>query len=499
MSKLKALLMKFSLQYFAGELNTNKTSDSDLSGEMKTFYSNYIIDIAKTVLLHDRWGQKLPIPKNSGKTVEFRKLDPLPKINTPLSEGVTPDGQKLKMSTITATVEQYGGYITLSDILEMTAIDNVLVWATEVLGDQAGRSIDSLIRDELVGGSNVQWAEDSVSARHLLRGGEESDNDYFTVDCVRRAVRTLKNGLAKPFGRDGYVFIISHDTAYDLMNDPKWEAVKTYNPEGWESGEIGRISGARFFETTEAKVIEAADLCSTARELTVNNAAGYVAGSAASTNLTIDQTLTAADQEAIVGRKVLFNGVLYTVDAAAANTISFSTAIVGPKVDGSNYTDTVDFATGYAIGHTGTIVLDHQWTQDMVGEKVYFTNRLYTVKTVGTKTVTFVEPLLEAVADGATVYSAGIPNDAVLYPGEAGDKGRPVNITLALGRDAYGVIELESGGLEFFVKQRGSAGTADPLEQRSTAGWKTTHVTKRLVEAYMVRIETCGTFESVAI
>ena len=490
----------FDLQYFAGLPNTNLTTDSDLSGEMKTFYSDYLIDIAKTMLVHDKFAQKVSIPKNRGKVVEFRKLDPLPKITSPISEGITPDGQALSMDVITATVAQYGGYITLSDVLTLTAIDDTLVWATEVLGDQAGRSLDTLIRDELVGGSNVQWGEDSVNARYLLTGGEATGNDYLTVDCIRRAVRTLKNGLAKPFGREGYPFIINHDVAYDLMNDPKWEGVKQYNPQGWEDGEIGRIAGARFYETTESKVITADDLCSTARELTINNAAGYVAGTAASSNLTIDQTLTSADIAAIVGRKIVFEGVQYTIDAAATNTISLSAAVAGAALSSTNYTTTVNNSpSGYAVGYASTIITAAQLNAAYVGKKIYFTKILYTVVAVGTLTMTLDRPLEEDVAHGATIYAAGIPDDAVLYPGEAGAKGRAVNITLGFGKDAYGVIDVEGGGLEFFVKQLGSGGTSDPLNQRATAGWKAMQVTKRLVEAYMVRIETCASSESTAI
>ena len=73
---------------------------------------------------------------------------------------------------------------------------------------------------------------------------------------------------------------------------------------------------------------------------------------------------------------------------------------------------------------------------------------------------------------------------------------RDVYSTLILGADAYGVTEITGGGLQHIVKQLGSAGTADPLDQRATAGWKATKVAERLVEAYMVRIETCSTFNS---
>ena len=319
------------LNLFAG--NTNVTTDTGLSKEMKTFYSDYLIDMAEPNLVHDQFGQKHPIPKNGGKIIEFRKYDSLPKALTPLTEGVTPNGQKLSMSVITSNVQQYGGYIELSDILLLTAIDNNLVQATKLLGSQAGRTLDTITREVLNGGTNVQYAEGQVTARNALVGGQASGNHYLTVDAVRRAVRFLKV-MNAPKINGSYVGIIHPDVSYDLMSDPKWVNVKTYSdPDGIYEGEIGKIEGVRFVETSEAKVFEGAG------------------------------------------------------------------------------------------------------------------------------------------ASGVDVYS-----------------------TLILGADAYGVTEITGGGLEHIVKQLGSAGTADPLNQRATAGWKATKTAERLVEQYMIRIETASTF-----
>ena len=319
------------LNLFAG--NTNVTTDTGLSKEMKTFYSDYLIDMAEPNLVHDQFGQKHPIPKNGGKIIEFRKYDSLPKALTPLTEGVTPNGQKLSMSVITSNVQQYGGYIELSDILLLTAIDNNLVQATKLLGSQAGRTLDTITREVLNGGTNVQYAEGQVTARNALVGGQASGNHYLTVDAVRRAVRFLKV-MNAPKINGNYVGIIHPDVSYDLMSDPKWVNVKTYSdPDGIYEGEIGKIEGVRFVETSEAKVFEGAG------------------------------------------------------------------------------------------------------------------------------------------ASGVDVYS-----------------------TLILGADAYGVTELTGGGREHILEQLGSAGTADALRQRATAGWKATKTAERLVEQYMIRIETASTF-----
>lgn len=251
-------LFKINLQLFAAP-NTNVTTanaagTNDLSVEMKTFYSDYLIDNATPKLVHDQFGQKHPIPKNGGKTIEFRKYSPLPKLTTALTEGVTPDGQSLNVSTITATVAQYGGYITLSDILMLTAIDNNLVQATKLLGAQAGATLDTITREVLNGGTNVIYSGGKTSRANLVGGSATaSENDYLTVDDIKLAVRALKNQNAERIG-DSWVAIIHPDLSYDLTNDPAWQNVKDYDPSDWYEGEIGRIHGVRFVETTEAKI-----------------------------------------------------------------------------------------------------------------------------------------------------------------------------------------------------------------------------------------------------
>ena len=144
---------KLNLQLFATGENLNTTTE--LSAEMKTFYDKTLITLASPYLVHDQFGQKRPIPKNGGKTIEFRRYSPLPKALTPLTEGITPDGQKLDVSTVTATVAQYGGFVELSDLLLLTAIDNNMVQATKLLGSQAGRTLDTITREVLNGGTNV--------------------------------------------------------------------------------------------------------------------------------------------------------------------------------------------------------------------------------------------------------------------------------------------------------------------------------------------------------
>ena len=87
--------------------------------------------------------------------------------------------------------------------------------------------------------------------------------------------------------------------------------------------------------------------------------------------------------------------------------------------------------------------------------------------------------------------------EAKIFGKAAGSNAVDVYSTLVMGADAYGVTEITGGGLQHIVKQLGSAGTADPLNQRATAGWKAMKTAERLVEQYMVRIESCSTFNDI--
>lgn len=139
---MKDKTMKLDLQMFAtaSTQNQNATSASGMSAEMKTFYEKRLIDQAEPALVHDQFGDPYPIPANGGKNIEFRKYDSLPKATTPLTEGVTPDGQTMNVSTVTAEVKQYGGWVPITDTLQLTAIDNNIVQATKIIASQAGRT-----------------------------------------------------------------------------------------------------------------------------------------------------------------------------------------------------------------------------------------------------------------------------------------------------------------------------------------------------------------------
>lgn len=409
----KFVVLPAVLTMFDADLNTNVTTDDGMTKEMHEYYDNVLIKAAEPELVHDQFAQKRNIPAHNGDTIKFRKYTQLPKALTPLTEGVTPNGQKLTVTDFSAQVHQYGGYVTLSDVLLLEAIDNNQVEALELLGSQAGRTLDTITREVLNGGTNVQYGEGVKTSRYKLTGGGAADNDYLTVRAVRMAVRTLKHANAKKPDGKFYAGIINPDIEYDLMDDDDWKKPHEYvDTQNMYDNEIGAVAGVRFADSTEAKVFHAENLASDSRTLLVNGAI-----SAAGKSVAFDGGTVAAS--ALVGREVLIG------DCHAKVTANTETAMT----------------------------LDTEITAS---------------------------------------------DNAVIYPGEAGAKGRDVYSTLIFGASAYGTTEVEGGGLQHISKQLGSAGTADPLNQRATVGWKATKTAARLVEENMVRIETASTFQAGA-
>lgn len=261
--------MKVNLSVFDDPYgHTNVTTDhfedgqsyptyNDLSAEMRTFYDKLLLKNALPNLVHNMFGQKRPIPKNGGKTIQFRRYSSLPKALDALTEGVTPDGSRLDVTEVTATVQQYGDFIALSDFLIFTAIDNNLAEATELLGAQAGLTLDTITKNVLLAGTQVIHAGGKSLRANMVGGSATAtENDYISVKEIRRAVRELEVMNAKRI--DGwYRGIIHPDIKYDLMSDPEWKAPHQYqDTSNVYANEIGEIAGVRFVESSEAGVVK---------------------------------------------------------------------------------------------------------------------------------------------------------------------------------------------------------------------------------------------------
>ena len=371
----------------ANTVNTTKLN--------KTFYDRQLLESAKTRFVHAKYGQKRPIPRNSGKRVEFRKwnlFDANDAVEA-LQEGVTPTGQALSQSNVEVEVAQYGAYVEVSDLLDMTGYDQVISESAELLGEQLGTVVEWVTRDAMNAGTNVQYANGKTSR------GAITASDKLTVAEIRKAVRTLKKAKARPFGEEGrkphFICICSPEATFDLQSDALWQDVSKYScAEAIYSGEIGRLFGVVFVESTEAKVFT--------------------------------------------------QSVLNKVNASTTSSASFVLK---------------NAPTDAEIAYLST-----------AGNKLMIGSNEHTIASfdAATNTVTL-------------AAAASLTADAIVYSMDAGEvdsttkAGVDVHDTFVFGADSYGTIDIAgSGAIKAIIKPHGSAGSADPLDQRATVGAKVT-------------------------
>ncbi|MBO4584835.1 MAG: N4-gp56 family major capsid protein [Clostridia bacterium] len=313
---MKALFKRlFDLQRFA------TTVSSDIPQDFKTFYDNKLIEFAKPALVHEQFAQESPIPKGEGKTIKWRTYRKLAKATTALTEGVTPSGSKLSMADVTANIAQYGDFVTISDVIEMAAIDNNVARASEVCGQQMGETLDTICR-EVMNGGTAKILAPSVSGGSVTPVTLRTNitkNCKLTADVVRQAARLLKANDAKKIDGD-YVAIIHPDVAYDLMKDSEWKSANEYaGSKNIFNGEIGKLAGVRFIETTEAKKWAPPEITQGYTRLTVKANA-----SSSATSITVNEVL---DAESSKSYAVYIDGVANTVTAIANNT-TYSTLTI---------------------------------------------------------------------------------------------------------------------------------------------------------------------------
>ena len=320
------------------------TTLSALPPGVQAFYDKNLLTRAQPAEVHGRFGQKRPIAQRNGNQIKFRRYSQLAAASTPLTEGVTPSGSSLAVTDLTATLAQYGDFITLSDMVSMTNQDAVVTEATDVLGDQAGTTIDLARRDVLVAGTNVAYANSVAGLSSVNTKVSAADFDKAIRFLKNQNAKFIKEGIGASDGvgtgsvRKAFIALVHPDVEYDLEQMTGYRSVSDYgSQEGVLEDEIGAYKNIRFISSTNCKI---------------------------------------------------FAG------AGAAGTTGF-------KNNGANF----------------------------------------------------------------DVYA-----------------------TLILADNAYGVCPLSGAAMSTYVKALGSAGTADPLEQRSTVGWKATTTTKILNDAWMVRL-----------
>lgn len=360
---LVMMLGLFNIQLFADEhvITTTQSNapGNDVSPTMKTYYDTELLENARAKLYFAQFGKKAPLPKNGGTTAEWRGFAPFKPALKPLEEGVTPNGNKLSMRKITAELSQYGDYTEITDKLELHAVDDVVLGLTEEHGAQGGETIDLATRNELMTGTNVMYAkgEDGKYAegRHKL-----TDKHILNSVMVHKAATALKT-MRTPTIDGSYIGIIHPHVSEDFRLTEGFIDVQKYNnADKIFEGEIGKIAGVRFVETTNAKVYCGADLAADARNLVTKGAVS------ASQNYITFEGGTVGENE-LAGRLILVGEELYKVISNTANKIYLGDDVTGEEVSVTNVADKTPIYPGEGGAQGGAVYACSFFGKDAYG------------------------------------------------------------------------------------------------------------------------------------
>jgi N4-gp56 family major capsid protein len=244
----------------------------DISPAVAAYSVVRMLGRATPLLQLERFGQTYVLPTNSTQTAKFRRYFLSgatgtagsgsgsfysPVATTPLVEGVTPSGNTLANQDYSVQLAQYGDFITITDVVMDTHTDDVLAQATDILGEQAAQTVETLRFNVLKAGTNVFYAS-SVAGRSSVAAA-------ITLSDLRRVATALNRQNAKKITsvvgstpdyntksvEAGYMAVCHPDLETDLRSISAFKPVADYGPHSSPmEGEIGSVEQVRFLTST---------------------------------------------------------------------------------------------------------------------------------------------------------------------------------------------------------------------------------------------------------
>lgn len=234
------------------------TTFGDVSPRVGIIAITQFLKHAEHAIVFNKLGQIERVPKNKGQTIKWRRYVPFDPITTALTEGVTPTSQKIAVVDVSASLGQYGGWSEITDVIQDTHEDPILQGATQLHGQQAGESFETLTYLTLRAGTNVVYA--NGSARNAV-------NTKISLGKLRSAVRTLnKNKCRKKTSilapsvnyktqaiEAAYVAVCHTDLEPDIRDLAGFVPVSQYGSrQPICPQEFGSVENVRFITTTIA-------------------------------------------------------------------------------------------------------------------------------------------------------------------------------------------------------------------------------------------------------
>lgn len=229
---------------------------SDIGYRTAGFIAADLLKRANPDLVLQQFGQPKPIPKNSTKTIKFRRYAALAVATTALTEGVTPGSTAVTSNDYTSTLQQYGAWVGLTDVVADTHEDPIISEYKDILAQQAAETVETLLFNILKAGTNVYYTNGSartdvntaytVADQHKVTRGFKRQNASRLTTKVSSTANFNTESI-KP----GFIFVVHPDMETVIGNLVGFKDVVDYG--GGMTPyptEIGAVKDVRYITST---------------------------------------------------------------------------------------------------------------------------------------------------------------------------------------------------------------------------------------------------------
>lgn len=416
-------------------------SYSSFSSDVVTFIAEKTLIIAKKNVIFQQLADKAVLPAHNSKVFQYTRYDRLALPSASLTEGVTPSNTSVSISTVSATCVQWGAYVNLSDVVELTIKHPVMVKAIDLMGYQAAETMDREIINVLLAGTSVYFPG-SITARSSL---SSTSTDVMSTDLVRKMVANLRASGAWDYEGGDYMGVVDPYVEMDLSKDSTFQTAASYsNIKVLQNGEIGKWMGVRWMRSnlipnlTGVAAESYTSPASPAGTFTTANyrvtTAYYDVNTSFMVKLSANSNVAFTNLDSLAGTSPSSTSYQYKIFVSAA--AGSATASMFQGVETTYGTDYIPAATAFSI--------------------------------------------LAPPASGDSIAGSDIPADT-----------KVVHFSWIFGKEAFTAVDLQK--LATYVTPN-QASDSDPLVQRRKAGWKFMFKAVINNQNFIERAETLSAF-----
>lgn len=413
---------------------------SSFSADAVTYIAEKTLMIAKKAVIFQQLGDKAQLPSNNSKTFQYTRYDRLALPLNSLVDGSTPDNTSMAITTVSAVADQWGAYIVISDVADLTIKHPVMQKGIDLMGYQAAETVDREIIKVLLAGTQVYYGG-SVANRAAL---SSTSTDIVKTDLIRKAVANIRSLGAHEYDGSDYCAVMDPYVEMDISADTTFQLAASYsNIKVLWNGEVGRWMGCRWMRSNLIPTVTG----NAQSSITINSGTG---------------TFAAANYRVSLAKYDALTGFLVGLEqnTAVAATLNKLLAVTTPAGSSYKYKIFVGLAGGAAVD------VMYQGV-----EGVYGTDFI-------------------PAATAATVAAPPLAGDSISgadIPGAA----KVVHFAWIFGKEAFTVIDLMK--LQTFVTPN-QASDSDPLVQRRKAGWKLMFKSVINNQNFICRLEALSAF-----